>query len=71
MPVRGGGKDAHETSRTRWNEYRRPMVAARSTLSIVAAKNPTGKTATGRAPEAVEGSGVRASAVPAGLPKIP
>ena len=30
-----------------------------------------GKTATGRAPEAVANSSVRASAVPAGTPKIP
>ena len=39
---------------------------------VLAAKDPTGKTATGRASEAVaNSSSVWASAVPAGTPQIP
>jgi hypothetical protein len=40
-------------------------------LSFVAAENQTAKAATGRAPEAAGSPSVTASAVPAGVPKIP
>jgi hypothetical protein len=61
---------SHERSGTRSDEYRRHVVAARWDLPIVAATNPDGKTAPGRAAEAAESPPVREPAVPACTPEI-